>query len=102
LALQRVLTLALRFPAAQRKVESEMAKAKKDIESKLVTTGPNVVRHLSLPVQGRTKEWIDAEMAKMDEESGGGDKWKLGKLSGAVYHGGDDMEVRLSATNDRA
>ncbi|KAG8732058.1 hypothetical protein FRC10_001262 [Ceratobasidium sp. 414] len=89
---RRVLTLALKLPAAQRKVETEMAKAKQDIESKLVASGPNVVRHLSLPVQGRTKEWIDAEMAKMDVESGGGDKWKLGKLSGAVYHGGDDME----------
>jgi sphinganine-1-phosphate aldolase len=79
-----------------------MAKAKLDIESKLITTGPNVVRHLSLPMQGRTKEWIDAEMAKMDEESGGGDKWKLGKLSGAVYHGGDDMEVCISAVNKPA
>ncbi|KAG9097858.1 hypothetical protein FRC06_007111, partial [Ceratobasidium sp. 370] len=90
---RRVLTLALKLPAAQRKVETEMAKAKQDIEGKLVASGPNVVRHLSLPVQGRTKEWIDAEMAKMDAESGGGDKWKLGKLSGAVYHGGDDMEA---------
>ncbi|KAG9097706.1 hypothetical protein FS749_005691 [Ceratobasidium sp. UAMH 11750] len=89
---RRVLTLALKLPAAQRKVEAEMAKAKQDIEGKLVASGPNVVRHLSLPVQGRTKEWIDAEMARMDAESGGGDKWKLGKLSGAVYHGGDDME----------
>ncbi|KAG9109088.1 hypothetical protein FRC07_008369 [Ceratobasidium sp. 392] len=89
---RRVLTIALKFPAAQRKVETEMAKAKQDIESKLVASGPNVVRHLSLPLQGRTKEWIDAEMAKMDEESGGGNKWKLGKISGAVYHGGDDME----------
>lgn len=70
-----------------------MAKAKKDIEGKLIVSGPNVVRHLSLPIQGRTPEWIDAEMAKMDAESGGGDAWKQGKLSGAVYHGGDDMEV---------
>lgn len=69
-----------------------MAKAKKDVEGKLIASGPNVVRHLSLPIQGRTPEWIDAEMAKMDAESGGGDAWKQGKLSGAVYHGGDDME----------
>ncbi|KAF8757061.1 PLP-dependent transferase [Rhizoctonia solani] len=67
-------------------------KAKKDIEGKLVKSGPNIVRHLALPVQGRTMEWIDAEMARMDTECGGGDTWKQGKLSGAVYHGGDDME----------
>ncbi|KAB5596036.1 Sphinganine-1-phosphate aldolase [Ceratobasidium theobromae] len=89
---KRVLTLVLRLPAARRKVETEMAKAKHDIETKLVASGPNVVRYLSLPIQGRSPEWIDTAMAKMDEECGGGDKWKQGKLSGAVYHGGEDME----------
>lgn len=72
-----------------------MAKAKHDIETKLVASGPNVVRYLSLPIQGRSPEWIDTAMAKMDEECGGGDKWKQGKLSGAVYHGGEDMEVSI-------
>ncbi|CAE6430482.1 unnamed protein product [Rhizoctonia solani] len=92
---RRVLTVALRLPAAKRKVETEMAKAKKDIETKLVASGPHIVRHLALPAQGRTMEWIDTEMAKMDKECGGGDTWKQGKLSGAVYHGGDDMEEIL-------
>ena len=77
--------LALRLPAAQKKVETELGKARLEIEKSLVPQGPNVVRHLSLPEQGQTPEWIFEEMAKMDAEMDKGDSWKLGKMSGAVY-----------------
>ncbi|KAF7357677.1 Sphinganine-1-phosphate aldolase [Mycena venus] len=69
-----------------------MDKARLDIENKLVPKGADVTRHLALPEQGQTPEWILAEMEKMDSEMTGSNSWKAGKLSGAVYHGGDDME----------
>lgn len=63
-----------------------MDKAKLDIEKKLVPSGANVVRHLSLPSDGKDLEWILQEMDKMDNEMGtSGQTWKQGKLSGAVY-----------------
>jgi sphinganine-1-phosphate aldolase len=71
-----------------------MGKAGKEIEASLVPKGPNVTRNLVLPLEGRSLESIEKEMQKMDEELGGADHWNGGKLSGAVYHGGDDMEVR--------
>lgn len=77
--------LALRFPAARQKVQVEMDKARLDIENKLVPKGPGVTRHLSLPRDGQTPEWIIEEMGKMDNELGTGTNWRLGKLSGAVY-----------------
>jgi sphinganine-1-phosphate aldolase len=77
--------LALRLPAAQRKVRTEMDKARLDIEDKLVPKGADVTRHLALPEEGQTPEWILAEMDKMDNEMGSTTVWKLGKLSGAVY-----------------
>ncbi|KAJ7693342.1 pyridoxal phosphate-dependent transferase [Mycena rosella] len=89
---QHVIMLALRLPAAQRKVRTEMDKAKQDIEDKLVPKGIDVTRHLTLPAVGQTPEWILAEMDKMDKEMGSTTDWSLGKLSGAVYHGGADME----------
>ncbi|KAJ7772728.1 pyridoxal phosphate-dependent transferase [Mycena maculata] len=89
---QHVIMLALRLPAAQRKVKTEMDKAKLDIEAQLVPKGIDVTRHLALPTDGQTPEWIIAEMDKMDAELGKPNSWKLGKLSGAVYHGGEDME----------
>ena len=63
-----------------------MDKAKLDIEKRLVPQGANVVRHLSLPSEGKSLEWILAEMDKMDTElDGNPEQWRLGKLSGAVY-----------------
>ena len=64
-----------------------MDKAKLDIERRLVPEGANVVRHLSLPSQGKSLDWILAEMDKMDTEldDSAPEQWRLGKLSGAVY-----------------
>ena len=62
-----------------------MGDAQLKIENSLVPKGPNVVRHLSLPAEGRTPEWIAEEMNKMDNESEKRANWKGGKLSGAVY-----------------
>ncbi|KAI9062826.1 PLP-dependent transferase [Trametes sanguinea] len=98
---QESLLLALRFPAASKKVESELARARLEIEKKMVPQGPNVTRHLSLPEQGHDTEWILHEMAKMDEESGSHVDWRNGKVSGAVYHGGEDMQKVIIAAMER-
>jgi sphinganine-1-phosphate aldolase len=82
---QRVILLALQLPAARKKVEVEMGKAKVDIEAKLVPKGAGVSRHLSLPTKGQSNEWIIEEMEKMDTELEGRTDYKHGKLSGAVY-----------------
>ncbi|PSR73222.1 hypothetical protein PHLCEN_2v10943 [Hermanssonia centrifuga] len=95
---QRVLFLALRLPSMRKKVELELGQAKLDIEKKLVPQGKGVTRHLSLPSTGHTSEWILEEMAQMDVEGESHTNWKHGKLSGAVYHGGDDLcKVIVSA-----
>ncbi|OSD06936.1 PLP-dependent transferase [Trametes coccinea BRFM310] len=98
---QESLLLALRFPAARKKVESELARARLEIEQKMVPQGPGVTRHLSLPEQGHDTEWILREMAKMDEESGSHVDWRNGRVSGAVYHGGEDMQKVIIAAMER-
>lgn len=76
----------LRLPSIQKVVSEQMDRAKIDIEKKLVPQGPGVVRHLSLPLEGKSLEWIINEMELMDTEMGSQtDSWKQGKLSGAVY-----------------
>ncbi len=63
-----------------------MDQAKVDIERRLVPQGANVTRHLALPSEGKSLEWILQEMEKMDTELGTTtDSWRDGKLSGAVY-----------------
>ncbi|RPD57568.1 PLP-dependent transferase [Lentinus tigrinus ALCF2SS1-7] len=98
--LQESILLALRFPSAKKKVETELGKARLDIEKKMVPQGPGVSRHLSLPEQGHDFEWILAEMAKMDEQSEHA-HWDEGKVSGAVYHGGEDLQKIIVAAFDR-
>jgi len=98
---QRAILLVLRLPSARKKVEAELGKAKIDIENKLAPRGATLSRNLALPEQGHSKEWILEEMAKMDEELNGHTNWKDGKLSGAVYHGGDDLSKIIVAAFER-
>lgn len=70
-----------------------MAKAKDEIERKMIPKGPNVIRHLILPADGQSLEWIGKEMDNMDSEVEGAN-WRLGKLSGAVYREHISVDVR--------
>lgn len=75
----------MKVPSVQKDVQQQLNKARLDIEGKLVPQGVNVSRHLVLPDEGKSMEWIIAEMEKMDGELGTHADWKHGKLSGAVY-----------------
>ncbi|KAL0956770.1 hypothetical protein HGRIS_002890 [Hohenbuehelia grisea] len=86
------IRLILRLPSKKKFVEQQMGEGKLKVEDKLVPKGPDVVRHLRLPETGQSPEWIIEEMQKMDSEIPGAPKYRQGKLSGAVYHGGEDME----------
>lgn len=83
----------MRLPSVRQKVATEMGKARIEIEAKLVPSGPTVTRHLTLPEEGRNLDWIINEMDQMDKEAMGHVDWHHGKLSGGVYHGGEDLEV---------
>ncbi|KAF9264156.1 PLP-dependent transferase [Marasmius fiardii PR-910] len=98
---KRILFLLIRLPATSQKVNAQLGQARIEIENRLVPKGPNVIRHLELPAEGQTLEWILAEMDKMDSESPSHTNWKQGKLSGAVYHGGDDLTEIIVAAYSR-
>ncbi|CAG7854627.1 Sphingosine-1-phosphate lyase Short=S1PL; Short=SP-lyase; Short=ySPL; AltName: Full=Bestowed of sphingosine tolerance 1; AltName: Full=Sphingosine-1-phosphate aldolase [Serendipita indica DSM 11827] len=96
------MLLSIRYiPAIRKKVESEMAGVREDIRKKLIPEGPKVIRHLSLPAEGKSKDWIVAEMQRMDDESSASGAWKDGKISGAIYHGGEDVEKVIMAALER-
>jgi sphinganine-1-phosphate aldolase len=69
----------------RKRVETEMDGARAEIARKLLPQGEGVVRHLSLPKQGCTLEWILDAMEQMDREAPSHTDYKEGKLSGAVY-----------------
>ncbi|KAG9309272.1 pyridoxal phosphate-dependent transferase [Chiua virens] len=98
---KKALLLAMKLPPAQKKLQEELGKVKVDIEEKLLPKAGEITRHLSLPAQGKSAEWILEEMARMDKELGAHTDWKQGKLSGAVYHGGEDLTRVIVAAFER-
>jgi sphinganine-1-phosphate aldolase len=87
------MLFALKFPPARNKVQTEMAKVRKDLEDKLAPRGSSFSRHVALPIEGHSAEWIEAEMSKMDGEQRAVD-WKDGRCSGAVYRKFSDEQVQ--------
>lgn len=94
--MDRAVRLIMQLPSSKKKVAEGMQQARVDIERRLVPSGPGVTRHIELPAQGQSTDWILAEMDRMDAEGHKAD-WKQGRVSGAVYHGGEDMEQVIVA-----
>jgi sphinganine-1-phosphate aldolase len=81
--------LFLRTPGVRAKVQKSVAESLAKLEGKLVPKGPGVNSYLRLPKEG----WTDAQVSAELEKLGGMEhtRWEDGKVSGAVYHGGNDL-----------
>jgi sphinganine-1-phosphate aldolase len=82
----------LRLPGVRSKVQSQISESLLKLERKLVPSGPGVERITSLPSAGWSEEEVRKklnELADMEHT-----KWEDGRVSGAVYHGGDEL-IRL-------
>ncbi|KAH8697711.1 putative sphinganine-1-phosphate aldolase BST1 [Talaromyces proteolyticus] len=82
-------SLFLRAPGVRSQVDKQITTALTKLEDKMLQKGPGVTRYLALPKEGWTEEKIRTELqslAGMDHA-----KWEDGRVSGAVYHGGEDL-----------
>lgn len=90
LSVRRTLyKLFLRAPGVRSQVEKQVSEAITQLETKLVPQGPGVSRYLNLPKEGWTADQVRAELEKLGEMEH--TRWEDGRVSGAVYHGGQDM-----------
>jgi len=81
--------LFLKAPGVRSQVQQQVSEAIVKLQTKLVPSGPGVVRHLNLPKEGWSEDAVRQELealATMDHT-----RWEDGFVSGAVYHGGDDL-----------
>ncbi|EPE27288.1 PLP-dependent transferase [Glarea lozoyensis ATCC 20868] len=81
--------LFLRAPGVRSQVQKQVSEAIVKLQMKLVPSGPGVVRHLTLPKEGWSEDTVLKELealATMDHT-----RWEDGFVSGAVYHGGDEL-----------
>jgi len=79
----------LRAPGVRSQVQKQVSEAITKLQAKLVPSGPDVVRYLTLPKEGWSAEDVSKELealANMDHT-----RWEDGFVSGAVYHGGDEL-----------
>lgn len=67
----------------------QIAEAKIKLEKSLVPSGPGVERHLALPKEGWGVEKVREELVKLSEMKH--TRWEDGRVSGAVYHGGEEL-----------
>lgn len=82
----------LRLPGVRTKVQTQVSESLLKLERKLVPSGPGVERLTTLPNQGWSEDEVRkklGELADMEHT-----RWEDGRVSGAVYHGGDEL-IRL-------
>ncbi|KAJ6096594.1 Sphingosine-1-phosphate lyase [Penicillium sp. IBT 16267x] len=82
-------SVLLRTPGVRGKVDKEVNTALEDLQKKLVPTGPDVDRYLTLPKEGWSPEKVREELGKLADMKH--TRWEDGRVSGAVYHGGEDL-----------
>lgn len=70
-------------------VDKQVSTAIENLESKLVRSGPDVDRYLTLPKDGWSPDKVREELNNLAglEHT----RWEDGRVSGAVYHGGEDL-----------
>jgi sphinganine-1-phosphate aldolase len=79
----------LRLPGVRDKVQAQVSESILKLERKLVPSGPGVERTTSLPSEGWSEEEVRkklTELADMEHT-----RWEDGRVSGAVYHGGEEL-----------
>ncbi|KAI4724772.1 putative sphingosine-1-phosphate lyase [Aureobasidium sp. EXF-10728] len=86
----------LRLPGVRGKVQAEIKQTLGELEKKLVPSGPGITRYTALPASGWGPEQVRAELEKLHEMEH--TRWEDGRVSGAVYHGGKELqELQMEA-----
>lgn len=78
-----------RLPIIREKVQEQFAKIEHDLEEEIRSKMKNEAKHLTLPRRGLPKSEIIATMKELASRES--PRWKKGMVSGAVYHGGEEM-----------
>lgn len=82
-------SLFLRAPGVRGEVDKQVNTALTKLEEKLVQRGDGATRNLVLPKEGWTAEKLRTELQSLAGMKHA--KWEEGMVSGAVYHGGEDL-----------
>lgn len=79
----------LSLPGIRSRVDKQIATAKKELEEKLLGDQTTTNRYKRLPKEPWTQEQLKTELSQLNSMKR--TRWEEGKVSGAVYHGGEDL-----------
>ncbi|KAK5072901.1 Dihydrosphingosine phosphate lyase [Lithohypha guttulata] len=86
----------LSLPGVRSKVDKQVESARKDLEAKLTGFDEKVNRYRQLPKEPWTQEQLKTELGQLAAIKR--TRWEEGKVSGAVYHGGEELlEIQAEA-----
>ncbi|CAH7689395.1 sphinganine-1-phosphate aldolase [Phakopsora pachyrhizi] len=84
----------LLIPSIRKKVDVQLKQARVDLQKKIAPDRPGMMRWLELPSEGKSLDWLKSELKSLSDLPA--NEWKTGKVSGAIYHGGQEMEEVIS------
>lgn len=86
---KRAYKLFLQAPGVKSQVDKQVAQSIVGLEERLAPTGPGVTRFLTLPKESWTSERLREELRTLGDMKH--TRWEDGRVSGAVYHGGNEL-----------
>lgn len=116
---KRLFRLILKIPAVRRRVNRDLDRATVELQEKVAPSIPYLQTNRQLPEYGQGRAWLMDELTKLQRLDPSGHKapskegmkvitqvdedlpdgqmiWKGGRISGAVYHGGQEMSDVLA------
>ncbi|KAI9799240.1 MAG: hypothetical protein M1833_004118 [Piccolia ochrophora] len=79
----------LRAPGVRTQVQKQVDDSLAKMKAKLVPRGPGMTHYLALPKEGWNEQQVRTELERLGEMEH--TKWEDGYVSGAVYHGGQEL-----------
>lgn len=85
---KKVYAFIFKLPFVRKKIDAEVSKTRHAIEDGLIKNVPGV-QHPKLPDHGLSKAQVLEQLELLDQVECV--NWKNGRISGAVYHGGNEL-----------
>lgn len=86
---KRFFAFVLSLPPIKKKVAAELEKTISKIQTELMKNDDALLQFPALPERGLTPDAVVSELDKLQELKH--NDWAAGRVSGAVYHGGDSL-----------
>lgn len=86
--------LMLKFPPIKSKLDKELSETIGKMGDSIMKNNDDLLQVIEIPAHGLTSKEIESELDKLQELEHS--DWHNGRVSGAVYHGGDEL-LKLQA-----